>query len=81
MKCPRCGHEMVIDGHRKIDMFMCYDCGYIEGRNTGDVAADKAVTNYERLRGLNFNEAVAFLANGLGVDQDKLALWMDNAVA
>ena len=35
MKCPRCGHEMTLDGHRKIDLFMCYECGYIEGRNMG----------------------------------------------
>ena len=32
MKCPCCGKDMVLDGHRKIDMFMCYECGYIEGR-------------------------------------------------
>ena len=81
MKCPRCGHEMVMDGHRKIDMFMCYDCGYIEGRNTGDAYAPVAVTNFERLRGLNFNEAVAFIANGMGVDESKLAIWMDTAIA
>ena len=81
MKCPRCGHEMVMDGHRKIDMFMCYDCGYIEGRNTGDMNAPKASTNYERLRGLNFNETVAFIAQGLGLDENKLATWMDSAIA
>ena len=81
MKCPRCGHEMVMDGHRKIDMLMCYDCGYIEGRNTGDMNAPKASTNYERLRGLNFTEAVAFIANGMGVDESKLAIWMDTAIA
>ena len=81
MKCPLCGHEMVMDGHRKIDMLMCYDCGYIEGRNTGDMNAPKASTNYERLRGLNFNETVAFIAQGLGLDENKLATWMDSAIA
>ena len=30
MKCPCCGQEMVLDGHRKVDLFMCYECGYIE---------------------------------------------------
>ena len=33
MKCPCCGKEMNLDGHRKIDLFMCYECGYIEGRS------------------------------------------------
>ena len=33
MKCPHCGSEMVIDEHRKMALYMCYECGYIEGRN------------------------------------------------
>ncbi len=32
MKCPCCGHEMVMDGHTKVDRMMCYECGYQEGR-------------------------------------------------
>lgn len=32
MKCPCCGNEMVMDGHTKVDKFMCYECGYVEGR-------------------------------------------------
>ena len=32
MKCPRCGHEMTLDTHRKYALNMCYECGYIEGR-------------------------------------------------
>lgn len=23
---------MVMDGHTKVDKFMCYECGYVEGR-------------------------------------------------
>jgi len=38
MVCPCCGHKMEMDSHRKIDMFMCYECGYIEGRRMGNVA-------------------------------------------
>lgn len=79
MKCPRCGSEMVMDGHRRIDMGMCYECGYIEGRNTGDYS--KPVTNYERLSGLNFNETVAFVAHGLGVDESAIAAWMNSRFA
>ena len=81
MKCPRCGREMTMDGHRKIDMFMCYDCGYIEGRNTGAAPVRPQLTNYERLSGLNFNETVAFMSAGLGIDEEKLASWMDSAIA
>ena len=47
MKCPCCGNEMNLDGHRKIDMYMCYECGYIEGRNVEPAAAVNC-TNYEK---------------------------------
>lgn len=47
MKCPRCGKEMVMDGHRKIDLFMCYECGYIEGRNLDDGANACQATKIE----------------------------------
>lgn len=75
MKCPRCGREMVLDGHRKMDMYMCYDCGYIENRLIEDVTPSRA-TNFQRLGGMNFNEAISFISNGLGVDESKLANWM-----
>lgn len=81
MKCPRCGSEMVMDGHRRIDMGMCYECGYIEGRNTGDTVNNVPLTNYERLSGLNFNEAVAFVARGLGVEESAIAAWMNSRFA
>lgn len=42
MKCPCCNKEMVVDGHRKIDLFMCYECGYIEGRIVNEVYNPKA---------------------------------------
>ena len=80
MKCPRCGHEMVMDGHRKIDMFMCYDCGYIEGRQMDEEPVRVRTTNFERLRSLNLNETVAFMSQGLGIDESRLAAWMDSAV-
>ena len=81
MKCPRCGHEMVMDGHRKIDMLMCYDCGYIEGRNMGGEPLSHRATNFEHLRSLNLNEAVAFISAGLGIEEERLASWMDSATA
>lgn len=80
MKCPRCGAEMNLDSHRKIDMNMCYECGYIEGRNVDEPVPHRGETNYERLRSLNFNEAVAFIATGLQLDSDKLGLWMGCSV-
>lgn len=47
MKCPCCGKEMVMDAHTKIDKFMCYDCGYVEGRR--DPA--KKATDYGNVHG------------------------------
>lgn len=81
MKCPRCGHEMVMDSHRKIDMFMCYECGYIEGRNMGGSPIQAHTTNFERLRSMNLNETIAFMSAGLGIDENRLAAWMDSAIA
>ena len=71
---------MSLDGHRKIDLYMCYDCGYIEGR-TFEPLPVPAATNYDRLRGMNLNEAAAFLSGALGLDEKRLASWMDQAVA
>ena len=75
MKCPRCGHEMTLDTHRKYALNMCYECGYIEGRLIDP--EKKGETNFERLKKLNFNEMVAFLTKGLKLDEAKLADWLD----
>ena len=76
MKCPRCGSEMVLDGHRKIDLYMCYECGYIEGRNM-DPETPKT-SNYIRLRDMNLNETAAFIAKGLGVKESSVAEWLES---
>ena len=82
MKCPRCGHEMTKDNHRKYDLMMCYACGYMEGRNMGENPIhDRVVTNYERLNGMNFNEAVACMADGLGLDENTISAWFEKYVA
>ena len=57
MKCPRCGHEMTLDTHRKYALNMCYECGYIEGRLIDP--EKKGESNFERMKKLNFNEMVA----------------------
>lgn len=77
MKCPRCGHEMETDTHRKIPFMMCYECGYMEGRNLGPLTTS-GETNFERMKKLNYNELVSFLSRGLGVDSDRLADWLNN---
>ena len=76
MKCPRCGSEMTLDSHRKIPLMMCYECGYIEGRNVGETAAGKS--NYARLQTLNLNETAAFIASGLGLEPEAVADWLDD---
>ena len=77
MKCPRCGSEMSQDSHRKISLQMCYNCGYIEGRNVG--ASMKGKRNFEHMKDLDFNEMSAFLAAGLGLDEQKIADWLNDA--
>ena len=74
MKCPCCGQEMVMDGHRKIDLQMCYNCGYIEGRTIDHQA--RHATNFEHLLKLNQDESAAFLAKGLGVAKEDAAAWL-----
>lgn len=76
MKCPRCGHEMTLDSHRKYPINMCYECGYMEGRNMG--ADFNGETNFQRLAKMNFNEAAAFISGGLGVDENKVSEWLDD---
>ena len=78
MKCPRCGHEMTLDTHRKYALNMCYECGYIEGRLIDP--EKKGESNFERMKKLNFNEMVAFLTKGLNLDEAKLADWLDDEV-
>ena len=73
MKCPRCGNEMTVDTHRKYTLEMCYECGYMEGRNMGPV---KNETNFSRLKSMNLNEFVALLSAGMGLDEEKLADWL-----
>jgi len=76
MLCPRCGKEMVLDSHRKYPLNMCYECGYMEGRNFEPI--NPGMTNFEKLKAMNFNEMVAFLSKGLEVDSAKLADFLDN---
>ncbi|MBQ6464947.1 MAG: zf-TFIIB domain-containing protein [Oscillospiraceae bacterium] len=77
MKCPRCGHEMNTDTHRKYAVQMCYQCGYMEGRDMGG-APVRGETNFSRMKSLNFNELVAFLSAELKLDPVALADWLDN---
>lgn len=78
MKCPRCGAELVVDSHRKYDVLMCYECGWMEGRDLGDNITEMPISNFERLHSMNFNEAVAFLSNNLHLTETKLSAWLDS---
>ncbi len=66
-----------MDGHRKIDLMMCYNCGYIEGRKIE--GESRRTTNYEHLLKLNLNESAAFLAEGLGLSENEVAAWLERA--
>ncbi len=79
MKCPRCGAEMVLDNHRKYEAMMCYECGYMEGRNLGANIQEPKITNFERLRSMSFNEATVFLSKGLGLTMEQVSAWLDSS--
>ena len=70
---------MTLDSHRKIDLFMCYECGYIEGRNMGPETTP-GMTNYERLKRLTLTEAASLLSSGLGVEMEKVNAWLEKTV-
>lgn len=80
MKCPRCGREMTQDSHRKYDVMMCYECGYMEGRSLGENLHASPITNFERLRKMSFNETVSFMAAGLQLDERKLSAWLERGI-
>lgn len=85
MKCPRCGSEMYVDDHRKYDLHMCYECGYMEGRSYGvspaPAGGKKKLTNFEYLRSMNELEAIAFISAGLKIDAYTLKGWMAETFA
>ena len=37
----------------------------------------RKITNFERLRSMNFNEAATFLSKGLGLKEEKVSAWLD----
>ena len=78
MKCPCCGNEMNLDNHRKIDMFMCYECGYIEGRRMEQPVAASGSTNYEKIKGMNLNEVAALVSRRFGLDTNTVATWLEH---
>jgi len=78
MKCPCCGCEMTLDGHRRMDMYMCYECGYIEGRRIELDVSEPSTTNFEKLHNMNLNELAAFVANRFGLDNNTVALWLEH---
>lgn len=77
MKCPRCGAEMTLDEHRKYGLYMCYECGYMEGRNLGEI--EKKPTNLEQMKTVEDDKLAAFIANGLGLSEEKVAAWLSSS--
>ena len=57
-------------------MYMCYECGYIEGRNVEPAAAVNC-TNYEKIGKMNLNEMAAFVSAGFGLDSKAVATWLE----
>lgn len=79
MNCPRCGSEMELDFHRKIPLNMCYNCGYIEGRNVDDSQVE--ISNFDHLRNLNEKETAEFLSSvlksrNIDLDAELIEKWL-----
>jgi len=80
MKCPRCGHDMTPDTHRKYPLQMCYNCGYsVDPYKNGESPA--AAVNFSYIKTLGEEDLAAYMAKGLGVDEKTLLAWLkDTAV-
>jgi len=81
-KCPRCGAPMQPDQHRRMEVMMCYMCGYVDDgsiakKNDRDVEVE-GKTNYEHLKTLSPNETTAFLAKAFNIDMEALSDWLDD---
>ena len=77
MKCPRCGSEMVMDEHRKMDLFMCYQCGYVEGNSLDDKTEMYHETGIEHLHSA-LNESVSSIEKELGSVEHSVNSWAKN---
>ena len=56
----------------------------MEGRSYGEApvsAKARKLTNFERLRSMNENEAIIYIAAGLHVDENLLRNWMAKSFA
>lgn len=69
---------MTLDEHRRYPLFMCYECGYMEGRNFGE-GKENEESNFAKLRTLSFTETVAFLANGLKLEEEAVASFLGDS--
>ena len=77
MKCPRCGNEMVMDEHRKMNLFMCYECGYVEGNSLEDDVRPYQETGMEHLHS-SLNESVSTLEKEIGFVEHNVNSWAKN---
>jgi len=78
--CPRCGAAMQHDSHRRMDVMMCYLCGYVDDGSLAKKAErpveHEKVNNFRHLAKLNPNEAAMFLAKGLKLDPYEVQEWL-----
>ena len=77
MKCPRCGHEMVMDEHRKMNLYMCYECGYVEGSSLEAEPQMYHETGMEHLHSA-LNESVSTIEKELGSVEHNVNSWAKN---
>ena len=75
MKCPRCGSEMVMDAHRKMELGMCYECGYVEGSNLESEPQQYHESGLEHLYSINLDESVSTIAKEIDAVEKNVNSW------
>ena len=78
MKCPKCGADMVVTNHRRYPMWMCYYCGYMEGRNM-EIDNSMRITVAQTFNRMNEDDMALFLSqcDFKGASFEDVRAWMD----
>lgn len=75
MNCPKCGKEMTLDDHRKYPIYMCYSCGHVTAFDENGEGSVQP-RNFSYIKTLDEKALAAYMAKGLGLDEEKLLAWL-----
>ena len=78
MKCPKCGADMVTDNYyRSYPVMMCYQCGYMEGRNL-EIDNSMKITVIQSIHKMNEDSLALFLSqcDFKDASQEEIRQWL-----